>query len=317
MATDARELRTKELRKLEAGLDHRQRLLMNRRREAADHAREAALLQKLVRDRLMDVKTAIDEERAECDLADVDEKKDSVVAKLEWTARVVVAFRAIGRSRRVSNCSQFICRGDGGAGAVALAEVRINLNRSPCQLKARQPGRGYASHLRQSRSRPERDPAQIVHAAVAKGRENHKLIHFYSPVDGWRQLGHGSLRRRSAFAQDLQVRWPHGTSAASFGASRQTAQRRASSSSRARASAASARAAWRACCCASRLASSNSRSRRSARAEDSASASSGSRSRNAPSVARSRSAPGPVGSPSRSARRTSVAPNSAARPWPA
>ena len=89
MATDARELRTKELRKLEAGLDHRQRLLMNRRREAADHAREAALLQKLVRDRLMDVKTAIDEERAECDLADVDEKKDSVVAKLEWTARVV------------------------------------------------------------------------------------------------------------------------------------------------------------------------------------------------------------------------------------
>ncbi len=39
MASDARELRTKELRKLEAGLDHRQRLLMNRRREAADHAR--------------------------------------------------------------------------------------------------------------------------------------------------------------------------------------------------------------------------------------------------------------------------------------
>ena len=30
---------------------------------------------------------------------------------------------------------------------------------------------------------------------------------------GWRQLGHGSLRRRSAFAQDLQVRWPQGTSA--------------------------------------------------------------------------------------------------------
>ena len=69
------------------------------------------------------------------------------------------------------------------------------------------------------------------------------------PSMGWRQLGHGSLRRRSAFAQDLQVRWPHGTKAASFGASRQTAQRRASSSSRrARASAASARAAWRACC---------------------------------------------------------------------
>ena len=101
MATDARELRTKELRKLEAGLDHRQRLLMNRRREAADHAREAALLQKLVRDRLMDVKTAMDAERAECDLADVDEKKDSVVAKLEWTARVVALFM-IGRSRRVS-----------------------------------------------------------------------------------------------------------------------------------------------------------------------------------------------------------------------
>ena len=89
MASDARELRTKELRKLEAGLDHRQRLLMNRRREAADHAREAALLQKLVRDRLIDVKDAVDAERAECDLADVDEKKDSVVAKLEWTSRVV------------------------------------------------------------------------------------------------------------------------------------------------------------------------------------------------------------------------------------
>ena len=38
---------------------------------------------------MIDVKTAIDEERAECDLADVDEKKDSIVAKLEWTSRVV------------------------------------------------------------------------------------------------------------------------------------------------------------------------------------------------------------------------------------
>ena len=92
MAGDAREARTKELRKLEAGLDHRQRLLMNRRREGPGRPRARRLYYKrLVRDRLMDVKTAIDEERAECDLADVDEKKDSVVAKLEWTARVVLA----------------------------------------------------------------------------------------------------------------------------------------------------------------------------------------------------------------------------------
>ena len=79
---------------------------------------------------------------------------------------------------------------------------------------------------------------------------------------------------------------------------------------RARASA-SARAAWRACCCASRLASSNSRSRRSARGREGL----GFRSDRG---TESPSAQGPAAAcQSRTGRRTSEAPNSAARPWPA
>ena len=49
---------------------------------------------------MIDVKDAVDAERAECDLADVDEKKDSVVAKLEWTSRVVAAVPTARRAVR-------------------------------------------------------------------------------------------------------------------------------------------------------------------------------------------------------------------------
>lgn len=89
MASVQRDIRTKELRKLESGLDHRQQLLLRTRTRARDHARESALLQKLVRDRLLDVRQAAADERAECDLADAKASEDAAVAKLEWTARVV------------------------------------------------------------------------------------------------------------------------------------------------------------------------------------------------------------------------------------
>ena len=217
---------------------------MNRRREAAAHAREAALLQKLVRDRLMDVKDAVDAERAECDLADVDEKKDSVVAKLEWTARVVSLL--YDRAFPAGKCPPRGCRPTmaccwclalGQSQTDPAAEVRIrpatpapqrrprlriNLKTTPPQ-RFRSPGR--------SRSSPRRRPSFIV------------------PSMGGGSSGTGACAAGRARAGSTS-RWPHGTKAASFGASRQTAQRRASSSSwpRARArSAASARAAWRAC----------------------------------------------------------------------